>query len=58
METDVQVMCEGFDHGYVNKISFYVYFCDVDDEKRLVEIKSMSPIWLLKSNVFDWKMDN
>jgi hypothetical protein len=51
-------MCEGFDHGYVNKISFYVYFCDVDDEKRLVEIKSMSPIWLLKSNVFDWKMDN
>jgi hypothetical protein len=41
-----------------NQISFYVCLGDVDGEKKLVEIKSMSPIWLLKGNVFDWRMDN
>ncbi len=44
METDVQMMYEGFDHGYVNQISFYICLCDVDGEKRLVEVESMSPI--------------
>jgi hypothetical protein len=44
METDVQMMYEGFDHGYVKQIFFYVCICDVDGEKRLVEIESMSPI--------------
>jgi len=44
METNVWMMYEGFDHGYVNQISFYVYLCDLDGEKRLVEIESTSPI--------------
>jgi hypothetical protein len=44
MEIDVQMMYGGFDHGYVNQISFYVCLCDVDGDKRLVEIESMSPI--------------
>jgi hypothetical protein len=42
MERDVQMMYEGFDHGYVNQISFYVCLCDLDGEKRLVEIEPMS----------------
>jgi hypothetical protein len=44
METCVQMMYEGFDHGYPNQISLYVCLCDVDGEKKLVEIESMSPI--------------
>jgi hypothetical protein len=44
MEMDVQMMYEGFDHGYVNQMSFYVCLCDLDGETRLVEMESMSPI--------------
>ncbi len=33
------MMYEGFYHGYVNQISFYVCLCDVDAQKRLVEIE-------------------
>jgi hypothetical protein len=44
MEMDAHRMYEGFDHGYVNQISFCVSLCDVDDEKKLVDLESMSPI--------------